>query len=620
MILFIIGFIVILLRLGYIQFFKGDVFIERAYDLWTRNIPVAAKRGNIYDRNGKLLVGNTLSPTVMIIPSQVEDKEYTINTLATILDVDDMKTFRQHFDKKVSVEIIKPEGKNIDLQRAKLVISKNLPGVYVAGDTVRYYPYGNTLCHVLGIVGVDNVGLTGIEYIYNDYLMGTTGASNIFTDAHGKLYENITGTYDVSNQGLDVYLTIDIDIQLALERILDNSESEYMVDEAIGIVSNPKTSEIYAMASRPNFDIINYQQYDQSVYNQNLGIWKSFEPGSVFKICTYAAGLEEKVFSLDESFYCSGYSIIDGVRIKDWKRGGHGSETFLEVLQNSCNPGFMEIGMRLGKERLFKYIRNFGYGSKTGIDLLGESTGILFNEEKIGNVELATSSFGQGVSTTPIQLVNAASCAVNGGMLNTPYILKGFGIDTTLVFQNDTKPIRQVISEETSKMVASSLEHVVALGTGRGAYIEGYRVGGKTGTAQIAENGKYIDNQYILSFLGIAPMNDPSVVCYIAVNNAKTYIQYGGTVVAPMVKEVLTESLNVLKIHKQDGAVEREVRYWIDKYNYVVDNYVGRSVSSITVSPYYRFKIIGSGDTIISQVPEPGEKIIQDGYVSLYTN
>lgn len=619
-IVLILLFIISIIRLGYVQFFKSEEFINRAYDLWTRSIPVEAKRGNIYDRNGKLIVGNKLSPTVMIIPGQIEDKEYTINTLSTILNVQDMNSFKKHFEKNVSVERIKPEGSNISIDQTKLIISKNLKGVYIAADTQRYYPYGKSLCHTLGIVGSDNVGLSGLEYIYNDYLLGKKGATNIFTDAHGKLYEDITKDYDTSTSGLDLYLTINIDIQNALERVLDNAEAVYKVDDAVGIVMDPNTSEILAISSRPNFDITNYQDYSQEFYNRNLPIWKSYEPGSVQKIVTFSACIEEGLLNLNDHFYCKGYEVIDGIRIRDWKAGGHGSQTWLVVLQNSCNPGFMNLGLRIGKEKLFEYIRKFGFGTKTGIDLLGESTGILFNEEKIGNVELVTSAFGQGNSVTPIQLINASSCAVNGGILNTPYILKGFGINGSIIYQNKTKFIRQVISPETSKKVASSLEHVVALGTGRGAYIDGYRVGGKTGTAQVPIAGGYADNEFILSFLGISPMNNPQVACYIALENAKDTIQYGGTVVAPMVKEVLTEAITILNIPKQDNQIDRLTRYWVDKFIYTVDNYIGRDTSSITISPYYKFKIIGNGTKIINQLPAPGEKIIQDGYVTLYTN
>ena len=409
-------------------------------------------------------------------------------------------------------------------------------------------------------------------------------------------------------------------MQIALERMLDNADEQYMPKESIGIIMNPNTSEIYAMSSRPTYDINKYQEYDQEIYNRNLPIWKSFEPGSTFKFVTFSAGIEEGVFDVNEKFNDLGYSIVDGVRIKDWKKGGHGVETFYEVIQNSCNPGFIEIGKRLGKEKLFEYIEKYGFGEKTGIDLLGESTGILFDVDKIGNVETATTSFGQGISTTPIQIVNGVSACVNGGILNQPYILKGFGLDSTIIYREEKSEIRRVISQNTSEIMKDALERVVAYGTGRNCYIEGYRVGGKTGTAQISKDGSYIDNSYILSFMGIAPMNDPKLVCYIALNSPISNIQYGGTIVAPIVREVLVECINVLDLPKQSGGHELSVRLYIDKNRYKVENYVGKTRAQINLSPYYKISIIGDGNVIVTQSPNYNEIIEEGGTIFLYTN
>lgn len=612
-------FVLLIVRLVYIQLVNNEAYIDKAYDLWTRNIVVNSRRGNIYDRNGKLIVGNTLAPTVTIIPSQVKDKDYAASTIASVLCMDS-SDIMYHFNKNVSVEILKPEALNITEEQAKKIISYNIDGVYIASDVVRYYPYGNTLAHVLGFVGVDNQGLTGLEYIYNDYLLGNIGSSNIFTDAYGNKIGNISDSYTEPSKGIDLYLTIDIDMQISLERILDNADEQYMPAESIGLVMNPKTSEIYAMSSRPTYDIKNYKDYNQEIYNRNLAIWKSFEPGSTFKYVTFAAGIEEGVFSVDEKFYDKGFSVVDGVRIKDWKAGGHGVETFYEVIQNSCNPGFIEIGMRLGKEKLFEYVKSFGYGSKTGVDLLGESTGILFNVDKIGNVETATTSFGQGISATPIQIVNGVSACINGGVLHQPYILKGLGIASTVIYRDEKTKIRRVISEETSEVMKDALERVVALGTGRNCYIEGYRVGGKTGTAQISKDGSYIENAYILSFMGIAPMNDAELVCYIALNSPISYIQYGGTVVAPIVREVLIECVNILDLPKQNGGHQLSIRNYIDKNRYVVENYVGKLRSQINMSPFYKIQIIGNGTKIVMQSPEVNQIVEEGSTIFLYTN
>lgn len=612
------AFLVVLLRVGYVVIVKGDVYLERAYELWTRNIPVSSKRGKIYDRNGELIVGNTISPSLAIIPKQIKNKEYTINFLSTILEVD-KESIRKHFEKNVSVELIKPEGKNIPIDKAKIIIAEDLDGVYVAGDVVRYYPYGNVLSHVIGIVGSDNQGLTGLEYVYNDLLMGTYGSIDIFTDAHGLKISNVSDNYSKSEGGLDIYLTVDIKLQVALENILDNSKKYYDSKEVLGLIMEPNSSSILAIASRPNFDLNNYQDYDESIYNRNLPIWMSYEPGSTFKIVTYAAGIEEGVFSPNERFYDPGYAVVDGVRIRDWKVGGHGSQTFYEVIQNSCNPGFVNIGLRLGKEKLFKYIKNFGFGVKTGVDLLGESAGIVFDINNVGNVELATSSFGQGNSVTPIQLVNAACAIVNGGILNKPYILYGIGFDRTILYTIENESIRRVISTSTSDIMRDALERVTSLGTARSSYVEGYRVGGKTATAQIAENGVYVDGKYILSFLGIAPMNNPQIACYIAIKEPKNTIQYGGVVAAPLVRDMLAQSFSIMNIKKEEGGIPIDSRWYIDDFYYKVDNYIGKDVKKVGFHPHYKIKIIGDGNTVIDQVPKEGEYIVKDNYVILYT-
>lgn len=614
----IIGFVALIVRLSYVKIIKGQDYYSLALDLWTRTAPTKGVRGNIYDRNGNLIVGSYLAPTVVCIPKQVENKDETANTLANILGVK-QEDILKHLNKNVSVEIIKPYGRYISVDKAIEIINKNIKGIYVVSDSKRSYPYQSVLAPIIGVVGSDNQGITGIEYIYDSYLKGSIGGLNIYTDAHGNLISDLTSYYNSATSGADVYLTIDLNIQLILERLLDNAYVKYNYDEAIMIAVNPKTSEVLGMASRPSFNPENYQDYSEEVYNRNLPIWKNYEPGSVQKIITYAAGLEEGVFTIDEIYHDPGYLVIDGVRIKDWKAGGHGTETFLQVIENSCNPGFMTIGMRLGKDRLFKYIRSFGLGKKTGIDLLGESSGILFNEEKIGNVELATASFGQGNAVTAIQLVNAASAAVNGGILNTPYVLSKIEKNGEILLEKEPTKVRRVISEETSSKVRYALESVASRGTARGAYIDGYRVGGKTGTAQIAENGSYVQGKYILSFMGIAPMDDPEILIYLAIENPKNTIQYGGVVCAPIVKEALQESFQILGIESSSDGIPLDARWYIDKQIYLVDDYIGMNVKKLPNTYKYNFVIEGTGNTVISQVPAPGERLIEGGSVIIYT-
>jgi len=619
MVLFSLLVLILVFRLIFVQFIDGSDITDKAFDLWSRNIPVEGQRGIVYDRNGKPIVNNKLAPSVGLIPRQIEDKEEVALFLSQVLKVSYDEAYR-HVSKNVSVELIKPEGRKLSLEQAKKIIEKNYKGVYLVGDTERNYLYNNYLAHVLGFVGIDNQGITGIEYIYDDYLMGDSGNSKYFTDAKGYSLSQLYGLYEAPTKGMDIYLTIDMDIQILLERVLENANARYHPDQMLGLVMNPKNGEVLAMASYPSFNPEEYQNYDQEVYNRNLPIWMSYEPGSTFKIVTYSAGLEEGVFDMDEHFYDPGYTMVEGRRIKDWKAGGHGDQTFLEVIQNSCNPGFMEIGRRLGTERLFEYIEAYGFGKKTGIDLLGESSGIVFDVEDVGPVELATSSFGQGNSVTPIQLVTAASAAINGGILYQPRVLKEIRMPLTndLIYEVKPVEVRRVISEETSSKMRLALESVAAKGTGRNAFIDGYRVGGKTGTAQKAVDGVYLDNNYIISFIGMAPMNDPELVVYVAIDNPKNTIQYGGVVAAPIVKEILQEALPILGIPKQPDQIEKELRWGWDTKYYTVPDLVGLKRRELPPVYYYRYEFFGVGDIVKYQSPGPGDKVAEGGTVLIY--
>ena len=610
----------LVIRLGYVMFFLTNKIAPMAYDQWTRDVPIEGKRGDIYDRNGKLIVGNSLSPSVAVIKRQIKDKDHVVKQLSSILNCDE-RLILKHIEKNVSVELIKPEGRRISKEQAERIVNLNMDGVYVVGDTKRYYPYGDSLSHVLGFTGIDNQGICGIEYIYDDYLKGQNGNLSIYTDAKGHLMPDMVSYYNEASKGFDIYLTIDIDIQLIIENIIDEAVRQYSPEEMTILVEEPNTGEILAMASYPSFDPANWRNYPQEIYNRNLAIWKSFEPGSTFKIVTFSAGLEEGSFKLNDTFFDPGFRMVGGARIKDWKAGGHGTQTFKEVLQNSCNPGFMEIGFRLGKEKLFNYIHSYGFGEKSGIDLLGEAKGIVFKDSNIGPVELATSSFGQGNSSTPIQLTNAMSASINGGNLLTPYVLKKIVNELgDVVLENTPVVKRRVISENTSALMRHSLESVSALGTGRNAYVDGYRVGGKTGTAQkVGANGAYMQGNYILSFLGAAPMNDPKAVVYLAIDNPKNTIQYGGVVAAPMVGDIFEQILPLLNVKKDyKNQIEKELRWFIDTPYHNVPNFINLNKSKIKPSPYYKYLYIGNGNIVIDQEPSVGERIPEGGTIILY--
>lgn len=397
-------FIIIILKVFYIQVFEYDKLNDLASDLWSRNLPIEADRGKIYDRNGVVLADNVTTTSLVLIPSQIKDKKYATEKLSEILSVS-YDTMRQHVYKNTSIERVHPFGRRLDYSVAKKIEALNIEGVYLVREAKRSYPYGTMLSHTLGFVGIDNQGLSGIELQYDDYLTGEYGAIKYFSDAKGNKL-NLSQVYEAPSNGVNVTLTINQKIQASVERELDNAVTKYDPETALAIAMDPNTGEILAIASRPNFDAVNYQDYDIETLNRNLPIWATYEPGSTFKIITLSAALNEGLVDLDnDTFYDSGSVKVANAKIRCWKAGGHGAQTFLQVVENSCNPGFVELGNRLGKEKLFDYIDKFGFGKKTGIDLNGEAEGIIFDLDKVGPVELATTAFGQGVSVTPIHLV-----------------------------------------------------------------------------------------------------------------------------------------------------------------------------------------------------------------------
>ena len=396
-------FIIIIFKVFYIQVFQYDKLKNLAESLWSRELPIGADRGIITDRKGRELASNITTTSLVFFPRQIKNKEKVATDIAKILNVSKDEILR-HVSKKTSIERVHPEGRQLSYEVAEKISSLNYDGVYLVKESKRHYPYGNLLSHVLGYVGIDNQGLSGLELYYDKYLTGENGAIKYFSDGQGNRI-NLSEVYVAPTSGIRLQTTIDLDIQLAVENELSNVITKYNAEHATAIVMNPKTGEIYAMASRPDFDSNNYKNYSTDTINRNLPIWMTYEPGSTFKIITLASSIEEKTVDLfKESYHDSGSIKVEGATLHCWKHGGHGTETFLEVVENSCNPGFVVMGQRLGKEKLMSYIKNFGFGKKTGIDLNGESSGIMFKMDKMGPVELATTSFGQGISVTPIHL------------------------------------------------------------------------------------------------------------------------------------------------------------------------------------------------------------------------
>ncbi|GAA0331112.1 stage V sporulation protein D [Bacillus carboniphilus] len=613
-------FFIIDLRLGYVQFVLGDMLTGKAKDSWSRNVPFEPERGDIVDRNGVPLATNKSAPTVYVIPRQIENPSETAEKLASVLDMSVEKAYK-FVTADESIQWINPEGRKISDDKANQIKELDLKGVYIGKDSIRHYPNGSFLSHVLGFAGIDNQGLMGLELFYDEELSGDRGAVQLYLSAKGKKMQGLADDFKPPVDGLDLKLTIDSRVQTIIERELDLAEAKYNPDGIIAIAMNPNNGEILAMSSRPTFDPANFQAVPQEIFNRNLPIWSTYEPGSTFKIITLAAALEEKKVDLEsDHFHDHGEVEVAGSTLHCWKRGGHGSQSFLEVVQNSCNPGFVELGMRLGEDTLFQYIKDFGFGTKTGIDLQGEGSGIMFRKEQIGPVELATTAFGQGVAVTPIQQVAAVSAAVNGGILYTPYVAKEFIDPETgeVVSRNSPEAKRRVISEETSKQIRYALESVVAQGTGKNAFVEGYRVGGKTGTAQKAQNGRYLENNYIVSFMGFAPADDPQIVVYVAVDNPKGTVAFGGTVAAPIVGNIMRDSLPLLGVEPRKDQIEKETT-WLDTPLVEVPDLVGLSKKELIQAPYtLNLESSGEGDIVVEQAPRAGLKVKEGSTIRIY--
>ncbi|MFZ5968477.1 MAG: peptidoglycan D,D-transpeptidase FtsI family protein [Bacillota bacterium] len=571
--LFLVNIILLLLifRVGWIQIVDGDKYRNLAQMQHTRDTLIPAERGQIFDRNGKALALSATAYTVWARPIEIigSGKEGEIALeLAKILNKSEDEIKQKILDEKAN--LVKVE-KWIDTEKANLIRKGKFSGVWVVEDNKRYYPYGNFAAHILGHTTEDNRGLTGVELEYDKYLSGLPGRMIRSTDARGTQLPYDSEKYYKPENGLNVVLTIDEVIQNHVEKAIDKALTETKAKRVMAIVMEPKTGDILAMAATPGYDPNNAKepigelekkQYENADSKEKQKIWNemwrnplisdTYEPGSTFKVITAAAGLEEGVVEPNSQFYDSGYIVVAGQKLKCWRYyNPHGEQTFTQALENSCNPIFVEVGQRLGKDKYYEYLEAFGFTKPTGIDLPGETKAITQSKDKVGPVELATISYGQGISVTPLQLINAISAIGNDGKLMRPRIVKELVDDSGNVIQRfEPKIVRQVLSEKTAKELQLMMESVVTNGSGKSAYIPGYRVGGKTGTADKIVNGRYAEGKVYSSFVALAPVENPAFAVLVIVDEPQGE-HFGSLTAAPAVYDILSESLRYASIESE---------------------------------------------------------------------
>ncbi len=554
----------LMVRLGYLMIFQSEYYSEKAQQLHERERDIKAARGRILDANGVVLADNETVCTISVIHNQIEEPEKVIEMLVKELGLSE-ETVRKRVEKYSSIERIKT---NVEKEVGDRIREYNYAGVKVDEDFKRYYPFGSLASKVLGFTGSDNQGIIGLETVYDEVLQGQNGKILTVTDARGVELEEEGETRLEAVAGKDLYLSIDVNIQKYAEQAAYQVLEQKQADSVEIILMNPQNGEILAMVNAPEFDLNDpftvensenmTEEELQDARNQmwrNKCINDTYEPGSTFKIITAAAGLEAGVVTPTDSFYCPGYKIVDDRRIRCSKTVGHGAQSFVEATRNSCNPVFIEVGLRLGVDRFYDYFEQFGLLKKTGIDLPGEAGTIMHNKENMGNVELATCAFGQSFQITPLQLITTVSSLINGGTRVTPH----FGVKIQSEDQTYTKILEyqeenNIVSEDTSQILREILEQVVDGGSGKNAYIEGYHIGGKTATSETLPRSA---NQYISSFLGFAPADDPQIIGICVIHNPQgTY--YGGTIAAPVIKDIFSNIFPYLGIERDEIAQETE--------------------------------------------------------------
>ena len=591
------------IRLFVLQIINGQSLQLKATDQWTRDLKIVAPRGTIYDRTGASLAVSYTTYNVFVRGREVKSATTVASHLSNILGLDFDEVYAKVQRKNVSEVLIKL---GVDSDLAELIYKQALPGVYLAESVARYYPNGNLATQLLGFTSIDNVGQTGVEAYYNDLLKGVDGYSYVQSDLQGKEIGGTLRYYLPAEEGEDLTLSIDSKMQAIVENALSLIMTEQKAKVASGMIIEVDSGQVLAISSKPSFDLNEVPRDDLEIlFDQSKMklVTDIYEPGSTFKILTVAAALEEGLTSLDDTFYCPGYRIVDGVKIKCWKTIGHGSQTLVEAFGNSCNCCFMDLALRLGVDKFYSYMQKFGLGSKTGIDISGEASGMLMAKSQVKNVDLARMGFGHAIALTPIQLMTAVSSIIGGSKI-TP----------SIIYNDSANPGQSLLSENTTTLVNSLLEYAENK-TGKYSFVEGYNVGGKTGTAQkYKETGGIDQGKYISSFIGTYPADNPKYALLIMVDEPGAGVYYGSLVAAPYGKLVFEQLFEYLDEEKQDPTVVVE--------EVVMPKLEGKSLTDALIELKkigLECEIDGDGGVVLRQLPPAGTSIKKGSTILLET-
>ncbi|MDA3732468.1 penicillin-binding transpeptidase domain-containing protein [Niameybacter massiliensis] len=631
-VLFAVALIALIVRLGYVQIGMGGFLQDKAFEQHTRDRLISPTRGTIYDRTGKVLAQSGSVSTIGVVHAQITDPAMVAKILSEKLEMNYDEVYKK-VTKRVAFERIKTK---VDKDIADEIRNMNLPGVKVDEDSKRYYPYGSLAAQVIGFVGKDNQGIVGLEVQYDSYLKGTEGKILMETNGHGERREEEVEVRIDPENGTNLVTTLDVTLQEYAAQAIEKVVTEKQAKRGSIVLMNPQNGEIYAMANYPTYDLnepftindpelsANWHTYTYKEKQDYLNaMWRNFtindtyEPGSTFKVFTSAMGLESGVITPESEFNCNGSKVVGGRTIKCWRSPrNHGHQTFVQGVQNSCNPVFMEVGERIGATRFHDYMVQFGFKKKTGVDLPGEAVGIMYSADKMGPVELATMSFGQSFQITPLQLLSSASAIINGGYTITPHFGKEIVDDSGNVLQAfEYDKGEQIISTKTSDQMRVILESVVSEGTGSKTYIPGYRIGGKTATSQKLPRGS---GKYIASFMAFAPADDPQVIGLVLIDEPKG-VYYGGAVAGPVMQTIMANTLPYLGIE----PVYNEAELKLDETQKVkVPDFRTLPLKDAKIlanSSQVLVEFIGSGDLVLNQFPLPGEEINKNSKILLYT-